>query len=119
MGAKSIAPRRLDPQIPRKNNLLPFLSIEKDDKAVYTRRLKTDLALRVGQKIFKRRIGKQSTALNSILRSDLSTRDYEVYEEGFRFCPFTVEHNLLCDLLEDARSNAPTTGQRVQGPVEN
>ena len=46
----------------RKNNLLPFLSIEKDGKAFYTRRLKPELAPRVVQKIFKRRIGKQPTA---------------------------------------------------------
>ena len=44
--------------MPRKNNLLPFLSIEKDGRAVYTRRLKPEMAQRVGQKIFKRRIGK-------------------------------------------------------------
>ena len=48
--------------MPRNNNLLPFLSIEKDGKDVYTRRLKPELAPLVGPKTFKWRIGKQSTA---------------------------------------------------------
>ena len=45
----------------KEEQLAAIPSIEKDGKAVYTRRLKPELAPRVGQKIFKRRIGKQST----------------------------------------------------------
>ena len=47
------------------------------------------------------------TGLDSILGSDPSSMDYEVFEKGFRFCPFTVELNLLCDLLEECPEGKP------------
>ena len=91
--------------MPRKNNLLPFLSIEKDGRAVYTRRLKPEMAQRVGQKIFKRRIGKKTTA--AALRAAW-LEVHQEFEERIREAQARGQRQAgesACDLAQGGRRN--------------